>query len=159
MNVYIFNAELLCEGCGVAARQGLTPAEDSNDYPQGPYANGGGEADCPQHCGHCHAFLGNPLTGEGVRYVRERLTEATGKADVLAEWAAFYELGPVTAWELVGKRVEIPASYDAWARGARFGKAHSALPTGELRVRMDSPRIRRLIWIVPGDLAFVRVVE
>lgn len=30
MNVYVFQAALLCEPCGVAAKQGLTPDEDSD---------------------------------------------------------------------------------------------------------------------------------
>ena len=39
---------------------------DSDDLPKGPYSNGGGEADTPQHCDGCGAFLENPLTGDGV---------------------------------------------------------------------------------------------
>ena len=43
---------------------------DSDDYPKGPYADGGGEADSPQFCAHCNAFLRNPLTADGLEYVR-----------------------------------------------------------------------------------------
>jgi hypothetical protein len=31
---------------------------DSDDLPKGPYAQGGGEADTPQHCEGCGQFLG-----------------------------------------------------------------------------------------------------
>jgi len=106
---YVYQAELLCDGC--AARivetqlKGREPSEDSDSWPQGPYANGGGESDSPQHCGGCGEFLGNPLTPEGAAYVRKesepygapdstweeiaRRAEADGKA-TLAEWIRFY---------------------------------------------------------------------
>lgn len=81
MNVYVFQAALLCEACGEAARADTpTPAGydadcesswDSDDYPKGPYSDGGGEADCPQHCDHCNTFLENPLTSDGEEYVRD----------------------------------------------------------------------------------------
>ena len=71
---------------------------DSDDLPKGPYADGGGEADTPQHCDGCRQFLENPLTGDGLTYVEdairvsltsERLTGATNEAVV--EWANFYK--------------------------------------------------------------------
>jgi hypothetical protein len=40
---------------------------DSDDLPKGPYADGGGEADTPQHCDDCRRFLENPLTGDGLK--------------------------------------------------------------------------------------------
>lgn len=49
---------------------------DSDDYPKGPYPDGGGEADCPQHCDTCGEFLGNPLTDDGRQYVRDALARA-----------------------------------------------------------------------------------
>ena len=81
MNVYVFRADLLCEACGEAACA-TTPhppefnpesesSWDSDDYPKGPYPDGGGEADRPQHCGHCSVFLDNPLTTDGEEYVRD----------------------------------------------------------------------------------------
>jgi hypothetical protein len=70
---------------------------DSDDLHKGPYADGGGEADTPQHCDGCRQFLENPLTGDGLTYVEDairaalttkRLTGATN--DAVVEWANFY---------------------------------------------------------------------
>ena len=67
---------------------------DSGDLPKGPYPNGGGEADTPQHCDGCGVFLGNPLTTDGERYVIEQLVEhardGRGDAEVLNTWGSFY---------------------------------------------------------------------
>lgn len=48
---------------------------DSDDLPKGPYVDGGGEADTPQHCDGCSAFLENPLTQDGMNYVVDKLME------------------------------------------------------------------------------------
>lgn len=72
MDAYIFQGDIYCEDCAddiKAQRANRRHCEDSDDYPQGPYADGGGEADCPNHCGNCGEFLENPLTDEGRRYV------------------------------------------------------------------------------------------
>jgi len=86
-SAYVYQAALLCEDCGKAQRAHLdsafadngadpgTDSDDSDRYPQGPYADGGGEADSPQHCDSCGAFLGNPLTGDGRAYVLARVAE------------------------------------------------------------------------------------
>jgi hypothetical protein len=108
MYVYVYQADLLCAACGedMIARlqaQGATDTGDSGDYPQGPYAYGGGEADCPHHCGNGEAcidaeelggrlvgaFLENPLTDDGTDYVREKLAE-TPESPVVQLWAEFY---------------------------------------------------------------------
>ena len=125
MDAYIYKAALWCGPCMiktlVAERKAapgaieLSPAEalaqivsangftsesdyDSNDLPKGPYADGGGEADTPQHCDECSQFLENPLTGDGLTYVEDavraalrtkRLTGATN--DAVVEWANFYK--------------------------------------------------------------------
>jgi len=69
---------------------------DSDDYPKGPYSDGGGEADSPQHCDSCGTFLENPLTPDGAQYVRELVVQdrASGKGDGVAAvlWADFYGL-------------------------------------------------------------------
>jgi len=74
--VYMFNAALLCEKCGTTARQeiddqGGCPVDveneytyDSDEYPKGPYPNGGGEADYAHHCDHCDIALNNPVIEE-----------------------------------------------------------------------------------------------
>lgn len=56
---------------------------DSDEWPKGPYPDGGGEADTPQHCAGCHEFLENPLTSDGYEYVRENPRD---------EWDSFYEI-------------------------------------------------------------------
>ncbi len=85
MKAFIFSAALLCEDCGDKVRADLkkagnAPADrdnestyDSDDYPKGPYGDGGGEADCPCHCDHCGVHLENPLTDDGYAYVRQAL--------------------------------------------------------------------------------------
>lgn len=96
MRAFVYQAALLCDTCAAVAMAELagTPEEgneDSGHYPQGPYENGGGEADCPQHCDHCNVFLKNPLTGDGVAYVVERLSNnAQGESGVMEEWRDFY---------------------------------------------------------------------
>jgi len=82
---YIYQAALHCESCGRRLKAKLAGqgrmASDSDHYPQGPYPNGGGEADSPQHCDSCGKFLKNPLTKDGENYVRvahaERPTKIT----------------------------------------------------------------------------------
>ncbi len=106
MDAYMYRAALLCESCGEAERErlriaGRAPEDeedessfDSDEFPKGPYGDGGGEADTPQHCDVCGVFLENPLTGEGAEYVEgalaEFLLEGRGAADVLQEWARHY---------------------------------------------------------------------
>jgi hypothetical protein len=125
MDSYIYKAALWCGLCMikalVAERKAapaaieLSPAEalaqivsangfttesdyDSDDLPKGPYDDGGGEADTPQHCDGCRQFLENPLTGNGLTYVEgairaaltsKRLTGAPN--DAVVEWANFYK--------------------------------------------------------------------
>lgn len=102
MIAYVFQAALICDDCAAELVEGpgmagQTPTnEDSDLWPQGPYENGGGEADCPQHCDHCQEFLENPLTTDGESYVREEVARTRAEnngedSSVTAEWAAFYD--------------------------------------------------------------------
>lgn len=105
MDVYVFQAALICDTCGTLYKQANDkPAHvdesdessyDSDHWPKGPYGDGGGEADSPQHCDHCGVFLDNPLTGDGETYVRDAFREfvetGRGRLDVLAEWKAAYD--------------------------------------------------------------------
>lgn len=108
MYVYVYNADIYCEKCGrqhviacgeADAKLGRLSADasDSNSYPQGPYPDGGGEADCPQHCADCNVFLENPLTPEGQTYVAECVTIAicakktTAESVALSMWLPFYD--------------------------------------------------------------------
>lgn len=125
MDVYLYKAALWCGPCIikalVAERKAtsgaidMLPAEaleqiittngftsegdyDSDDLPKGPYADGGGEADTPQHCDGCGRFLENPLTGDGLIYVEDALRRCltTKKLsgvtnDAVFDWAEFYK--------------------------------------------------------------------
>lgn len=104
MEAYIYNADIYCADCTAQIkadldRDGQKPANvkdecsyDSDQYPKGPYDDGGGEADCPQHCARCHVFLDNPLTTDGVKYVIEQFTDfilngGAAGTDVMTTWA------------------------------------------------------------------------
>lgn len=99
MNVYVYKAALLCESCGEDARAALEcpgtveyeSSYDSDEYPKGPYPDGGGEADSPQHCDNCDLFLENPLTGDGYAYVRGLVSELN-PGPCVAEWCEFYDI-------------------------------------------------------------------
>jgi hypothetical protein len=100
MRAYIYRAALHCERCTNLIKSDLTaPANpgdentfDSDDYPKGPYSDGGGESDCPQHCDTCGQFLENPLTTDGIAYIREQIRKANPMhpSPAILEWAAFY---------------------------------------------------------------------
>lgn len=107
MKAYMYKAAWLCEGCGESTRQELTeqgnaPADidnessyDSDGFPKGPYDNGGGESDSPQHCDQCQCFLENPLTDDGLDYVKETIhnqKEIGGVDSTIAIWANYYGL-------------------------------------------------------------------
>jgi hypothetical protein len=98
MNVYIYQAALYCEDCGketiaelerTTGKNLLHVRESSDIWPQGPYPDGGGEADCPQHCDGCGIFLENPLTGDGQKYVIDAMRFGS-QPDVLKQWREFY---------------------------------------------------------------------
>jgi len=98
MDAYVYQASFVCVPCGrdIKARLGKnSDTGDSNTYPQGPYGEGGGEADSPQHCDCCNEFLENPLTNDGYDAVREAITEdaRAGRTDSIActIWADFYD--------------------------------------------------------------------
>ena len=125
MNAYLYCGSLYCARCiveaciahkllapaarDIGAERALNQAReangwtsesdyDSNDFPKGPFADGGGESDTPSHCDDCNVFLENPLTFEGVAYVEETLREHRAKVglsraeEILSQWAEFYGL-------------------------------------------------------------------
>jgi len=108
MDAYIYQAALLCEDCGkdvreTLSREGKAPSDpddegsyDSDEFPKGPYPQGGGEADSPQSCDSCGLFLENPLTRDGVNYVLDLIldhfTKGRGSKEVLGEWIGFYDI-------------------------------------------------------------------
>lgn len=98
MQAYIFRAALYCTDCTKAIKQNLGYSHegqseyefDSDEYPKGPFSDGGGESDSPAHCDHCNVFLENPLTQNGLDYVIEAILDNTGNREVLAEWREHY---------------------------------------------------------------------
>lgn len=122
MKAYMYQAALYCEACAADLETRLTvpPGANLDDestynsdaYPKGPYAYGGGESDTPNHCDACGVFLENPLTPDGDEYVREQirlkvappgtrelswsetayLADEIGKS-VIADWIRFYLAG------------------------------------------------------------------
>ncbi len=98
MNVYTYASDLYCEDCGRAIRKQLIREghlHEEDDLPQGPYPDGGGEADVPQQCGagaECKnaielsggrkigAWLENKLTADGIKYVQEAIREGSDVA-------------------------------------------------------------------------------
>ncbi|MDO8705370.1 MAG: hypothetical protein Q7J84_10535 [Sulfuricaulis sp.] len=164
MNVYIFQAALLCEACGEAQRAALQadcptcggehanlpyvdcrsyypPGQggacmpdprseseyDSDDYPKGPYPDGGGEADSPQHCDQCGVFLENSLTRHGYDYVREAIALDLRRVSIAARvWAPFYNVAAPTTKQLFRELApDYSPSNDPWghAMGAFFAVA------------------------------------
>jgi hypothetical protein len=97
MDVYIFNADIFCANCAnemidECRERGIDDDSDSDQFPQGPYPQGGGEADCPQHCSSCHAFLENPLTGDGDDYVLAAIADDPERENAVTnEWREFYD--------------------------------------------------------------------
>lgn len=119
MNVYVYKADIYCKDCGelirrkIASRDivnsGVAPADpddetsyDSDEFPKGPFPDGGGEADSPQHCGEhgrcvnairlqdkmsIGVMLENDLTAYGMNFVKEAIAEG---GEVAKLWAEFY---------------------------------------------------------------------
>ena len=68
----------------------------------------------------------------------------------------------------LGDRIELPAHYDYWMRGARFGtvvkfkKAFSPRPSDQaydrFLIKMDNPRIKRLVTLPSYDWEFARII-
>ena len=103
MDAYIYRADIYCEDCAeqtvAAIRHDLvlhTNLIGSDNFPQGPFPNGGGEADIPQHCGSCGVFLENPLTEIGRNYAQLACdwNTSTKHTVALAIWADFYDITP-----------------------------------------------------------------
>jgi hypothetical protein len=93
MNTYIYQAALWCESCTnqIKTWGHLTETSDSDKYPHGPYGDGGGESDTPQHCDGCEVFLQNPLTSDGYDYIVEAIGDSTvALTDTQRLWSDFY---------------------------------------------------------------------
>jgi hypothetical protein len=115
---------------------------DSDELPKGPYSDGGGVADTPQHCDACGCFLENPLTTDGCRYVKEALIaharDGSGDAEILKQWAevynaSYYEPGQATLADLQSEY-----SLEDDELGSAMGVWFAIV--GELCTRRSDPR-------------------
>lgn len=116
MDAYIYAADIFCADCGKQIRSRITaeghaPANpkdettyDSDEFPKGPYPDGGGEADSVQHCGSgvdcvnaielgdgtkIGCMLENPLTTDGVQTVKDAIAE-NPDCEVVQLWMDHY---------------------------------------------------------------------
>lgn len=107
MDAYIYQADLHCEDCIEKIKKNLKEPEnleneysyDSDDYPKGPYPQGGGEANYPQHCDSCGLFLENPLTEDGEEYVKDAIMQyyqdgVGGGNGTIELWNNYYRITP-----------------------------------------------------------------
>ena len=115
-DVYVYQAAFLCSDCAEAVieeleKEGQVDTGDSDDWPQGPHGDGGGEADSPNHCDMMDKCknalavpngakigcpLGNPLTDDGNKYVVENvvkncLSQNAHRRGVARLWMKIYD--------------------------------------------------------------------
>ena len=66
--------------------------------------------------------------------------------------------------DLIGKRIEIPGHYDAWMRGARFGKVtafrHGSPGQSDyLLIKMDHPGIKKRLKLWRLDWSYIKIID
>lgn len=76
----------LCDGCA-KERLSLEQLQGPNVSPLG---NLSGDTDSPSHCDFCEALIYEPLTPDGVEYVRDAVENNEGRPEVLAAWREAY---------------------------------------------------------------------
>ena len=76
----------LCDECG-KEHLSLEQLQGPNVSPIGGLY---GETDSPTHCENCEALIYQPLTSDGVEYVREAVKSNSGRPEVLATWREAY---------------------------------------------------------------------
>ena len=82
-NGYLVGDRYLCADCAYWADPNEIHGDDWRPL-------GVEETDCPNHCEDCEALIFEPLTSDGVGYVREALALGDGRAEVLATWRVAY---------------------------------------------------------------------
>jgi hypothetical protein len=135
VDAYIYQGDLICKSCARDLKKmlgdlGKEDTRDSGDYPQGPYSDGGGEADNPIHCGgerDClesldlgnnvivGKWLENPLTKDGLQYVAEKLADnfhsPSAQQRLLANfWRSVYH-DDLMSW-LAGRLIKLSTTTD-----------------------------------------------
>lgn len=91
------NAAIYCDDCKPDNGCSDDRCLDSECCPQ-PVFSTDDEADMPQHCETCNAFLENALTGDGMEWLRATLCDDLGNEEVRAEWRSFYGLDNLREW-------------------------------------------------------------
>lgn len=111
MDAYVYRATLYCGDCAKEIKAELFENDlafgekapndpigvDSDDFPKGPYPDGGGEADSPQYCDGCGEFLENDLTTDGREMVLDSVADWLawgGNRDDpdIKSWIEFYDV-------------------------------------------------------------------
>ena len=91
------NAAIYCDDCKPDNGCSDDRCLDSECCPQ-PVFSTSDEADTPQHCEACNAFLENALTGDGMEWLREALSSERGTDEIKDEWRSFYGLDNLREW-------------------------------------------------------------
>lgn len=98
-----------------------------------------------------------PSQGDAIAQAT-RWAESNGHA-VTDKPLPYFETSTAIAKSMVGKRVEIPVHYDAWARGARYGVVSSVAADGDfIRIKMDHPQIKRRVKVWRLDFNHVKLI-
>lgn len=138
MNVYIYNADIWCEECGLdiienRTNEGQEDTGDSDDFPQFVLDSNRGKSDAPDHCAagkecinatcYCgenetHSkrlagvFLENQLTTDGREYVIGKSLDKISSEDtchgVVDMWVDFYGI-------TMRERMEYAYNHALWA--------------------------------------------
>jgi hypothetical protein len=123
-DVYAYQGALYCDDCAEQIieeldAQGAEDDGDSEQYPQGPHSDGGGESDSPYHCDNGAQCVnavqvpggakigcpfGNPMTVEGLSHLVEAIADDVLRQDDHARavgrlWRSIYS--EVDAMDLI----------------------------------------------------------
>ena len=103
---WTYNASIYCDDCKPDNGCSDDRCLDSACCPQ-PVFSTSDEADTPQHCAACNAFLQNALTGDGFKRLREDLSLPLGNEEVRAEWRSFYGLDRLREWPTLTSQADV----------------------------------------------------
>ncbi len=82
-NGFVVYGTFLCADCAYWADPDETHSDDWAPL-------GIDETDSPTHCEECKALIWEPLTSDGIAFVRAALARGDGRAEVLATWREAY---------------------------------------------------------------------
>jgi hypothetical protein len=151
-DVYTYQGALYCDDCAEQIieeldAQGAEDDGDSEQYPQGPYSDGGGESDIPQHCDNGAQCVnavqvpggakigcpfGNPLTDESASHLVEAIAKDVLRQDDHARaigrlWCLIYpDVGTAELIKITAGGRQVCAFWPA-----NLGELFTALDLGE----------------------------